>query len=126
MEFACDRHHSIKRNAMKTTFIYLFAAATLLPACASHKKTVQRTAATASVAADGSSYDKAIFITETSEGKGIDAEYAWIRAQYPGSKVNGQSLNNYHSKPYDVIHITTSDGTAKDVYFDISNFFGKF
>ena len=126
MEFAGPPHHSIKHNAMKTTFIYLFAAAILLPACASHKKAVQGTVITTSVVADGSSYDKAIFIKEDHEQPGIHAEYAWIRAQYRGSKVNGQSLNNYRNKPYDVIHITTADGTTRDVYFDISNFYGKF
>ena len=126
MEFDCLAHHPVKHHAMKTAFIYLFAAALLLPACASHKKVVQGAVTTASAAADGSSYDKAIFIKEDHEQPGIHAEYAWIRAQYRGSKVNGQSLNNYRNKPYDVIHITTADGTTRDVYFDISNFYGKF
>jgi len=107
-------------------FIYLFAFSLLAPSCASHKNLAQATAAAASVNADGSSFEKAIFIKETSEGSGVDAEYAWIRDKYPGSKVNGQALVNHNNKPYDVIHITTSDGTKTDVYFDISNFYGKF
>jgi len=108
------------------TFIYLFAISLLVTSCAGHKKVAQAGAATASVAADGSSFEKAVFIKESSEGAGIDAEYAWIRDKYPGSKVGGQALMNHNNKPYDVIHITTSDGTKTDVYFDISNFFGKF
>ena len=107
-------------------FVYLFAISLLATSCASHKKAVQANVAAASVTADGSSFEKAIFIKETSEGAGVDAEYAWIRDKYPGSKVNGQALVNHHDKPYDIIHITTSDGTNTDVYFDISNFYGKF
>jgi len=108
------------------TFIYLFAFSLLATSCASHKIAAQANAATASVTADGSSFDKAIFIKETGEGAGVDAEYAWIRDKYPGSKVNGQALMDHNKKPYDVIHITTADGTKTDVYFDISNFYGKF
>jgi len=106
--------------------IYLFAISLLATSCASHKKVAQAGTAAASAAADGSSFEKAIFIKETSEGAGVDAEYAWIRDKYPGSKVNGQALINHNNKPYDVIHITTADGTNTDVYFDISNFYGKF
>jgi len=108
------------------TFIYLFAISLLATSCAGHKKVAQASVAAASVNADGSSFDKAIFIKETSEGSGVNAEYAWIRDKYPGSKVNGQALRTHNNKPYDVIHITTADGANTDVYFDISNFYGKF
>ena len=108
------------------TFIYLFAFSLLATSCATHKSAAQANAAAASVAADGSSFEKAIFIKETGEGAGVDAEYAWIRNKYPGSKVNGQALMYHNNKPYDVIHITTADGAKTDVYFDISNFYGKF
>ena len=108
------------------TLIYLFAISLLATSCAGHKKLAQANAATTSVTADGSSFEKAIFIKETNEGPGVDAEYAWIRDKYPGSKVNGQALLNHNNKPYDLIHITTADGTKTDVYFDISNFYGKF
>jgi hypothetical protein len=108
------------------TFIYLFAICLLATSCAGHKKVAQASAAAASVTADGSSFEKAIFIKETHEGPGVDAEYAWIRDKYPGSIVNGQALVNQKNKPYDIIHITTADGTKTDIYFDISNFYGKF
>ena len=110
---------------MKKFVIYLLAGVLLASSCASHKRVAENGAASLSVT-DGSSFDKAILIKETHERPGIDAEYAWIRTQYPGSKVKGQSLMNHGGKPYDVIHITTADGTDKDVYFDISNFYGKF
>ncbi|RKD90182.1 putative periplasmic lipoprotein [Mangrovibacterium diazotrophicum] len=75
---------------------------------------------------DGSSFEKAIVITEKSESKGVGAEYEWLRKNYPGYKSQGQSLTYDQKKPYDIIDIITSDGEAKSIYFDISNFFGKF
>jgi hypothetical protein len=107
-------------------FICIFAITLLAASCAGHKKVAQASAAAASVTTDGSSFEKAIFIKETHEQPGIDAEYAWIRDKHPGSKLNGQSLAYHSNKPYDIIHITTADGTMTDVYFDISNFYGKF
>jgi len=75
---------------------------------------------------DGSSYENAIVIQEQHEGAGVDAEYKWIREHYRGSKVQGQALTNKNGKPYDILTIRTADGAEKKVYFDISNFFGKF
>lgn len=103
------------------TLTYLFAFTMLLSACASHKKLLQT-----NVNADGSSFEKAIFITETHESTGVDAEYAWIRDKYPGYHTRGQAMAYHDKKPYDIIHITTADGDDKDVYFDISNYYGKF
>ena len=74
---------------------------------------------------DGSSFDKAIIINETSERYGDPAEYAWIRKNYPGATNNSQALVYHAKKPYDILHITTADGKTVSVYFDISKFFGK-
>jgi hypothetical protein len=75
---------------------------------------------------DGSSFEKAIVIHETSETPGVRAEYQWIRDHEPGYSSTKQSLSMYKGKSYDVLHIKNGDGLEKDVYFDISNFFGKF
>ena len=74
---------------------------------------------------DGSSYNNAIIIKATNEGDGIDAEYKWLADHYPGYKTEGQSLNENGKTPYDVLHIKTNDGQRKDVFFDISSYFGK-
>lgn len=96
-------------------------------ACSSHKKIVNTdNAATSASERDGSSYEKAIIINEEHERAGVDAEYAWIRKQYPGSHTNGQALMNHENKSFDLIHVSTADGKNIDVYFDISKFFGKF
>jgi VCBS repeat-containing protein len=36
-----------------------------------------------------------------------------------------QSLQKHGARLYDAMEITTSDGTRKTVYFDISEFYGK-
>lgn len=74
---------------------------------------------------DGSSYEKAVVIKEKNESKGVAAEYAWLREHYPGYKSKGQSLNHKDKKAYDIITIVTRDGDEKQVYFDISGFFGR-
>jgi len=59
------------------------------------------------------------------EMEGIAAEHAWLRAKYPGSKLRLQALTKCAEQPADQMSITTADGRAVDVYFDISDFFGK-
>ncbi|MFT3705781.1 MAG: hypothetical protein QM802_25655 [Agriterribacter sp.] len=54
------------------------------------------------------------------------AEYKWIKEHYSDYKVKGQSLTYKNKKPYDIITITFSDGKELPIYFDISNYFGKF
>jgi hypothetical protein len=105
----------------------------LFVACHSSKKVTTANVKTEQAAttpenpnADGSSFEKAIVIQETSETNGVSAEYAWLRKQYPGYKFQSQTLSNHNKKPYDILNIETADGEKKAVYFDISNFFGKF
>lgn len=73
---------------------------------------------------DGSSYEKAIIITDTTETAGIKAEYKWLAQHYPGYKMKKQALSYHNGKPYDILYIKHK-GKKKKVYFDISNFFGK-
>jgi tetratricopeptide (TPR) repeat protein len=68
---------------------------------------------------DGSSFAKAII------AQSIPKEYEWIREYYPGAAVKMQSLVFNDGKPYDILHIETIDGVKKQIYFDISSFFGK-
>jgi hypothetical protein len=75
---------------------------------------------------DGSSFEKAIVIEERNSSKGIAAEYAWIKENYPGCTMKKQALVQHKNKPYDVLTIVRSDGREKEIHFDVSNFFGKF
>jgi hypothetical protein len=75
---------------------------------------------------DGLSYATAIVITEKSEMTGTKAEYEWIRSNYSNYKIKGQALHNQEHKAFDIITIVLADGKELPLYFDISNFFGKF
>jgi ABC-type glycerol-3-phosphate transport system substrate-binding protein len=126
--------------SMKKILI-LFLLISLLEACSSTKKTTTTTTTSTSPTtvksdnktevtitkskADGSSFEKAIILSEKTEEAGINAEYAWINNNYTGYSINGQAIKNYNGKHYDVFNITLADGTKKDIYFDISGFYGK-
>lgn len=67
---------------------------------------------------------------------GVAAEYKWIRRRYPNSKTIKQTLTTldlltgkkrYKSKQlrFDVIEIKLPNGLEKEIYFDISSFFGE-
>jgi hypothetical protein len=75
---------------------------------------------------DGSSFEQAVVIkTGLGTESGIAAEKSWIRKHYPGAQITGQMLKNPDEKVYDVISIRTADGSSRDVYFDITSFFGR-
>jgi hypothetical protein len=76
--------------------------------------------------ADGSSYEKAVFIDKDDESSGVNAEYAWLKENYPGYKMISQSLEHHNGRSYDILKITTKDRAEKRIYFDISKFFGRF
>ena len=98
----------------------LIALIGLVAACNSSKHSI------ASSNQNGSSFETAIVIQETHETPGVRVEYKWIADHYPGYKTKMQALQNKNGKSYDVLTIVTSDGAEKVIYFDISNFFGKF
>lgn len=69
---------------------------------------------------DGYSFETAIVVDSISE------EYEYIREQYPGCRMMMQSLMFEDGVPYDILHIKTAEGEEIDIYFNISNFFGKY
>jgi hypothetical protein len=89
-------------------------------------KTAVPTSVVAYSGGDGSTIDKAVLIHATGERIGVRAEYAWLMQKYPGYKRISQSLKTPGAKAYDLIEIQTNDGRSMNVYFDISEFFGKF
>jgi hypothetical protein len=74
---------------------------------------------------DGTSCEQAVVIHEKSEMAGIAAEYAWLKARYPGYRRGPQSLSKCGDRPADKIEIRTADGRELAVVFDISEFFGR-
>ncbi|WP_153796884.1 hypothetical protein [Foetidibacter luteolus] len=75
---------------------------------------------------DGLSYETAVIINAGGEIQGVAKEYEWLREHYPGYSMVKQTLQHRDKKSYDVLSIKTAEGQQKDIYFDITNFFGKF
>ncbi len=74
---------------------------------------------------DGTSMKNAIIIKAPDNGTGVIGEYEWIRKNHPSWKLLKQSLIKDSGKIYDRLDFMTSDGSQKSIYFDITNFFGK-
>jgi hypothetical protein len=102
----------------------------MIVSCTNTRKAPEQTANTNSTSikteTDGSSYQNAIVLNETSESAGVDAEYAWLKKNYAGYTLIKQSLSEQNGKSYDILNIKTPHSGKKSIYFDISNFFGKF
>jgi hypothetical protein len=74
---------------------------------------------------DGSSCAERIVIRGAAGSReGVRAEYAWLRARYPGHRARTQSLIECEGHPSDMLDITTADGRDLAIYFDVSDFFG--
>ncbi|MGL4238043.1 hypothetical protein [Tabrizicola sp.] len=86
-------------------------------------------AATAEIAfkgGDGASVETAIVVLGAQgSSDGVAAEYQWIEANRPGAEVLGQALVQNGDRFYDVITIRVG-GREEDLFFDITDFFGKF
>jgi hypothetical protein len=55
----------------------------------------------------------------------VSEEYQWVRANCPGFKVEKQTLGHVGEKPFDLLHLRSESGETRDVFFDISSFFGR-
>ena len=74
---------------------------------------------------DGMSLEHAVVISGAkNEEAGVAAERAWMEQRYPGFSQGRQTLLSSGGKKYDAIQIATREG-HKTVYFDITDFFGK-
>jgi tetratricopeptide (TPR) repeat protein len=75
---------------------------------------------------DGASLKTAIIINVNNESLGVSAEYKWIQKNLPkGTEKISQSLMSYSNHHYDLIKVELPNRTQKDIYFDITKFFGK-
>jgi len=69
---------------------------------------------------DGSSHEKAIIVGSVGE------EYEWIQRNCPGFRPGIQALQEIAGKHYDVHTLRNAQGGERTVYFDISQFYGKY
>lgn len=121
---------------MKNKLVFLFALGIVI-SCNSSKSSFTDRTSTLAWSADieysggkGTSYEDAIIIKNAkSSYDGIPAEYAYMSANFGkrGTDWNsfGQSLEQKNNKYFDVINIVKQKDTI-DVYFDITEFYGKF
>lgn len=79
---------------------------------------------------DGSTEQNAVIINASSSLIGIPSEYEFIQSQYgvKGSdwELEQQMQYDNNSRSYDIIEIRLSNGISKKIFFDITNFYGKF
>ncbi len=74
---------------------------------------------------DGRGVDSAIIIRgAANSADGITSEYRWLEQNYPGATLRMQSLRQAGGRMYDVLEIEIEDGTSREIWFDISDFFG--
>ena len=76
---------------------------------------------------DGSSIEKAVVIKNAkNEQEGVGAESQWIRKIHPGWSKGRQAELEDSGRNYDRIEYTTPGGEKETIFFDITDFFGKF
>jgi len=54
----------------------------------------------------------------------MDAQKDWLNRHYPGARVTSQSLLS-GPPVMDLITISLPSGEEREIYFDISSYFGK-
>lgn len=79
----------------------------------------------AELAKAGSSEETAVSINAQNTTEGIAAENAWIAEHMAGCQKTGQALIQGQKGLYDKITVQCPNG-EQEVFFEISNFFGKF
>ncbi len=76
--------------------------------------------------ANGSSKEKAIIIHGVyTELEGVDAEYDFLESRYGNYELVSQEFVGEVNNKYDVLIIKLSDGSSKEVWYDITDFYGR-
>ena len=74
---------------------------------------------------DMSGCDRMVPINARNTSEGFARENDWIRRNYPGAEIVRQRGSQCGSRKVDIVTIETRDGTRRDIFFDITSFFGK-
>lgn len=75
---------------------------------------------------DGSSIDKAIIVSDCRDQEGVQQEYKEIRKRFGEYRLIRQELLENEGRMYDKLELELRNGDNILVYFDITDFFGKF
>ena len=60
-----------------------------------------------------------------SEPAGVQRENEWIFARYGKFRKTGVGLATVEQRKFDVIRVELADHSEKEIFFDITSFFGK-
>jgi hypothetical protein len=76
----------------------------------------------------GESIEEAIKICANTTDIGVQIEYLYLHQTFGQNawKLEQQCLSHFQDKSYDIFEIVLQDNVRKRIYFDISNFYGKF
>jgi hypothetical protein len=74
---------------------------------------------------DGSSVEQAVVVMADSEQSGVSRENEWIFAHYGKFRKTGVGLATVQQRKLDVIRVELADHSEKEIFFDITSFFGK-
>jgi len=109
------------------------AASGSLPQPSGHATCTDQLAGTSICFAGGkgtSMQDAIVILGAKGEPDGVAAEYKYLERLYGrkgvGHTVEDQSLLNDKGRSYDKLGVHLKDGRTLDVYFDITDYFGKF
>ena len=74
----------------------------------------------------GSSEQEAVIILGAeNELEGVDAEYEYIQSLYTNFELDSQTFLEKRNKKYDILTIKLPGGNKKDIWFDITDFYGR-
>ena len=75
---------------------------------------------------NGSSKQEAVIILGAeSELEGVDAEYEYIESLCEHFELDSQTFLEKGNEKYDILTVKLPGGTKKDIYFDITDFYGR-
>jgi len=74
---------------------------------------------------DGSSFESAIIISDCEHMEGIEQEYIEVRKKFGNYSLIRQNLMEFNQRTIDKLELRLEDGQLIEVYFDITEFFGK-
>lgn len=118
-----------KRICPRTVFTFIVMSLlcwTAAQGLCSEKEVSGEKSSSIKISGSGNSTDDPVVVKGAADGQeGVRAEYTFLAKRFPKCSQVSQRLIRHKGHPIDVIRIRLANGTERDVFFDISDFFGK-
>ena len=72
-----------------------------------------------------SEQEAVIILGAESELEGVDAEYEYTQSLHEHFELDSQTFLEKRNKKYDILTVKLPGGTKKDIWFDITDFYGR-